>query len=129
MMKAQRIRDGRPVEVPMLIEITKKLLFTVGACSLLFLAACGTNQPTSAAAPPAIAAPAVPAPPEPIAPVATPTAAVQTAPDPSTREGRMAEALKDYEASKAAPQNAAKKSPPAKQPIKRPAKAASSPSI
>jgi hypothetical protein len=129
MMRVKRIRDDHQVEVLMLIEITKKLRFTLGACLLLFIAACGTNQSTNPAAPPAAAAPVVPAPPEPIAPVATPAAAVQAPPDPATREGRMAEALKGYEASKAAQQSAdsAKKEPSKKpQTAKKPAKAASS---
>jgi hypothetical protein len=129
MMKTQRVRDGHQVEVLMLIAITRNLKFTLGACSLLLLAACGTNQSTSAAAPPVVAAPVASAPPEPIAPVAAPAAAVQAAPDPATREGRMAEALKGYEASKAAQQSAdsAKKDAIKKpQPAKKSAKAASS---
>jgi hypothetical protein len=114
----------------MLIQIMLKMRHAPSAFLLMALAACGTNPATTDAAPPALKAPAAPAvvaPAEPAPPVAPPTSAVQAAPDPATREGRMAEALKGYEASKAAPQSTTKKPPPAKQPIKRPAKAASSP--
>lgn len=86
---------------------------------------CATQQDTSSPAP-AAPQPAIPlAPPPPQAAPASPPVAPElaTQPDPSTREGRMAEALSNYETSK-------KTSPPTKTSAKRgktPAKPAPAP--
>lgn len=110
------------------------------AGAAVLLVACAGPVSTPAAAPPT-AAPPAPAQPAPAAapapqPLSAPAAAMQPAPaaqtnDLSTREGRMNEALKNYEASKAAPADAASapvKTKPKgrKQAPKAPAKAASS---
>lgn len=66
----------------------------------LLIAGCATDPapapqqapvPEPVAPPPAVVAPA---------PIAPPPAASRIAPDPSTREGRMAEAYKNFEASR-----------------------------
>ena len=124
----------------MRFEFLMKMPRALSVGLLVTLAACGTNSSNTEPAPPALTAPSVPAvapSAEPVPPAAPSAAVVQPAPDPATREGRMAEALKGYEASKAAPQspaksggNAAKKPQAAKKPAKaaaakKPAKAAS----
>jgi hypothetical protein len=129
--------NDNQVEVQMRTEIMTKIPCALSAGLLVMLAACGSNPATTNVAPPVLTTPSVPAAApsaEPAPPASAPAVAVQATPDPATREGRMAEALKGYEASKAAQPSAAngksqpaKKPQPAKPPLKPAAKAASSP--
>ena len=95
--------------------------FMIAASTVLALAACGANQATAPAAPVPAAAPASPPPTaQPAVPISAMPTAVQPPADPSTRDGRMSEALKDYEASKGARAAAAPAPTNAKSKAKKP---------